>query len=41
VLLKRAYTKKEFEQMLIGVPFGKAEVREALEGIGMEVWMSK
>jgi len=41
VLLKRAYTKQEFEQMLAGIPFGKAEVRQALEGIGVEIWMSK
>lgn len=41
MLLKRAYTKQEFEQMLSGIPFRKVEIRESPEGLGMEVWMTK
>ena len=41
VLIKRAYTRQEFEQMLAGIPFRKAEVREDLQSIGLEIWMSK
>ncbi len=39
MLLKRAYTKVEFERMLAGVPFRKVEVRT--EDIGMEAWFEK
>jgi len=41
VLIKRAYTRQEFEQMLSGIPFRKAEVREDKQSIGLEIWMSK
>ena len=41
MLLKRAYTKHEFGQMLAGIPFRKVEIHESPEGLGMEVWMTK
>lgn len=39
MLLKRAYTKQQFEQMLEQIPFAKAEVRDA--PLGVEVWFEK
>jgi ubiquinone/menaquinone biosynthesis C-methylase UbiE len=39
MLLKRAYTRPEIEQMLAQVPFHRAEVHEI--AIGMEVWFEK
>ena len=39
MLLKRAYTKREFEQMLSGIPFHKKEVRVA--DLGFEVSLQK
>lgn len=39
VLLKRAYSKAEFEQMLAQTKFGPAGIREDL--IGLELWLSK
>lgn len=39
MLLKRAYTKEELEEMLGGIGFSKVEVRT--NDIGMEVWFEK
>ena len=39
MLLKRAYTRDEIEQMLAKVPFRRTEVHEV--AIGMEVWFEK
>lgn len=39
MLLKRAYTGQQFDQMLQQVPFGKVEVRDA--PLGVEIWFSK
>jgi ubiquinone/menaquinone biosynthesis C-methylase UbiE len=39
MLLKRAYTTQEFEQMLQQIPFGKVEMREA--PLGVEIQFSK
>jgi ubiquinone/menaquinone biosynthesis C-methylase UbiE len=39
MLLKRAYTKREFEKMLTGIPFHKKEVR--IEDLGFEVLLQK
>jgi ubiquinone/menaquinone biosynthesis C-methylase UbiE len=39
MLLKRAYTKPELEEMLAGIGFKKAEVRT--NDIGMEAWFEK
>jgi ubiquinone/menaquinone biosynthesis C-methylase UbiE len=39
MLLKRAYTRQEMEQMLAQVPFRRTEIHEA--PIGMEVWFEK
>jgi ubiquinone/menaquinone biosynthesis C-methylase UbiE len=39
MLLKRAYTKQEMEQMLAGIGFRKTEVRA--NDIGMEAWFEK
>jgi ubiquinone/menaquinone biosynthesis C-methylase UbiE len=39
MLLKRAYTKREFEQMLSGIPFHKKEVRIA--DLGVEISLQK
>jgi len=39
MLLKRAYTLEEFEQLILGIGFSEAEVRTA--DIGLEVWLRK
>jgi ubiquinone/menaquinone biosynthesis C-methylase UbiE len=39
MLLKRAYTRAQFEQMLTDVPFQEKEVRDA--EIGVELWLRK
>ncbi|MGC1870506.1 MAG: methyltransferase domain-containing protein [Acidobacteriaceae bacterium] len=39
MLLKRAYTRQEIEQMLAQVPFRRTEVHQ--DAIGMEVWFEK
>jgi hypothetical protein len=39
MLLKRAYTKAEFEEMFEGIGFGKVDVRTS--DIGVEVWFEK
>jgi ubiquinone/menaquinone biosynthesis C-methylase UbiE len=39
MLLKRAYTGKQFDEMVKRVPFGKVEVRDA--PLGVEIWFSK
>lgn len=39
MLIKRAYTKAEFEEMLARIPFHKKEVRVA--DLGVEVWLQK
>jgi hypothetical protein len=39
MLLKRAYTRPEIEQMLAQVLFRRAEVHE--NSIGMEIWFEK
>lgn len=39
MLLKRAYTVPEFEQMLAQVPFRRVEIRQ--EPLGVEVWFEK
>jgi ubiquinone/menaquinone biosynthesis C-methylase UbiE len=39
MLLKRAYTQPEFEQMLANIPFIKKEVR--VVSLGLEVWLRK
>jgi ubiquinone/menaquinone biosynthesis C-methylase UbiE len=39
MLLKRAYTRAQFEQLLADIPFGEKEIR--VEGIGLEVWLRK
>ena len=39
MLLKRAYTLEEFEQLILGIGFREAEVRTA--DIGLEVWLRK
>jgi ubiquinone/menaquinone biosynthesis C-methylase UbiE len=39
MLLRRAYTKREFEQMLSGIPFRKKEV--TIEDLGIEVSLQK
>lgn len=39
MLLKRAYTGKQFQQMVKQVPFGKVELRDA--PLGVEIWFSK
>jgi ubiquinone/menaquinone biosynthesis C-methylase UbiE len=39
MLLKSAYAKVHFEQMLAQTDFGKVEILES--GIGLEVWMTK
>ena len=38
-LLRRAYTKQQFEKMLAQTAFSRTEVVES--GIGLEVWMTK
>ncbi|HTU51057.1 MAG TPA: class I SAM-dependent methyltransferase, partial [Acidobacteriaceae bacterium] len=39
MLLKRAYTRQEIEQMLGQVPFRRTEVQQ--NAIGMEIWFEK
>ena len=39
MLLKRAYTGKQFDEMVKQVPFGKVEVRDA--PLGVAIWFSK
>jgi hypothetical protein len=39
MLLKRAYTRSEFEQMLAAIPFRESEVR--CMDLGAEIWMRK
>lgn len=39
MLLKRAYTRQQFDAMVKQVPFGKVEMREA--ALGVEIWFSK
>ena len=39
MLLKRAYTKSEFEQMIASTKFRDFKIREDL--IGLEIWLSK
>jgi hypothetical protein len=39
MLLKRAYTRAQFEQLLADIPFGEKDIR--VEGIGLEVWLRK
>lgn len=39
MLLKRAYTRQQFDAMVKQVPFGTVEVREA--PLGVEIWFSK
>ena len=40
MLLKRAYTRAEFEQMLADIPFRDKEIRID-DGVGIEVWLRK
>jgi ubiquinone/menaquinone biosynthesis C-methylase UbiE len=37
MLLKRAYTKSDFENFLSGVDFGRVEIRESLTGLEIEL----
>ena len=39
VLLRRAYTRRQVEQMLTPVPFRRKEVRES--SLGFEIWLEK
>ena len=39
MLLKRAYTRSEFEQFLSQTQFGKVDIQESLTGL--EVWLEK
>lgn len=39
MLLRRAYSGRQFEQMLSGIPFRRKEVERT--GIGLEVWLGK
>jgi len=39
MLIKSAYTKEEFQQMLSEANFNSAEINE--DGIGFEIWMTK
>ncbi len=39
MLLKRAYTRGQFEQMLAQTKFSKVEIAE--DKMGLEVWMTK
>jgi ubiquinone/menaquinone biosynthesis C-methylase UbiE len=39
MLLRRAYTVPEFQQLLAGIPFNKTEIHP--HDIGMEVWLQK
>ena len=40
MLLKRAYTRAEFEQLLADIPFSDKEIRID-DGVGVEVWLRK
>jgi ubiquinone/menaquinone biosynthesis C-methylase UbiE len=40
MLLKRAYTRAEFEQLLADIPFREKEIRID-DGVGLEVWLRK
>jgi ubiquinone/menaquinone biosynthesis C-methylase UbiE len=40
MLLKRAYTRAEFEQLLTDIPFREKEIRVD-DGVGLEVWLRK
>jgi ubiquinone/menaquinone biosynthesis C-methylase UbiE len=40
MLLKRAYTRAEFEQLLADIPFREKEIRVD-DGVGLEVWLRK
>jgi ubiquinone/menaquinone biosynthesis C-methylase UbiE len=40
MLLKRAYTRAEFEQLLTDIPFREKEIRLA-DGVGLELWLRK
>jgi ubiquinone/menaquinone biosynthesis C-methylase UbiE len=40
MLLKRAYTRAEFEQLLKDIPFRDKEIRID-DGVGLEVWLRK
>jgi ubiquinone/menaquinone biosynthesis C-methylase UbiE len=40
MLLKRAYTRGEFEQLLADIPFREKEIRID-DGVGLEVWLRK
>lgn len=39
MLLKRAYTKSDFEQLLAQTPFRSAHIEES--GIGLDIWLQK
>jgi ubiquinone/menaquinone biosynthesis C-methylase UbiE len=39
MLLKRAYTRAQFEQMLADIPFREKEIRT--DGVGLELWLRK
>jgi ubiquinone/menaquinone biosynthesis C-methylase UbiE len=39
ILVKRAYTKQQFQEFLSQSPFTKSEILE--DGIGFEIWMQK
>jgi hypothetical protein len=40
MLLKRAYTRAEFEQLLTDIPFREKEIRTD-DGVGLELWLRK
>jgi ubiquinone/menaquinone biosynthesis C-methylase UbiE len=40
MLLKRAYTRTEFDQLLADIPFREKEIRID-DGVGLEVWLRK
>jgi ubiquinone/menaquinone biosynthesis C-methylase UbiE len=40
VLLKRAYTRADFEQLLADIPFREKEIRTD-DGVGLELWLRK
>jgi ubiquinone/menaquinone biosynthesis C-methylase UbiE len=40
MLLKRAYTRAEFEQLVTDIPFRDKEIRVD-DGVGLEVWLRK
>jgi hypothetical protein len=39
MLLKSAYTREQFQQMLARTEFSSVEIAE--DGIGFEIWMTK